>query len=159
MTKTKINFNQIVKDSNELANSIQLEKYRLNYKAIHGIPNGGIAVMIIIGELLKLKMLSINEYKKYKNKKKVLVVDDLIDTGETLKRYSESDTAVLYKKPHSPKPTYWLKDIGSKWIILPHEKENCIKDNITRIFSYINIQLNKQEQNILFNLLNKIKKV
>lgn len=153
----KINFNQIVEDSIELAKRIK-HTSETKYKAIYGIPNGGIAVMIAMNSILNFKMLSIDEYRKYKNKKEVLIVDDLIDTGATLKKYPKSDCAVLYKKKHSPNPTYFLKEIDSEWIDLPHEKEDCVIDNIIRIFSYINIPLTKEEQNVLFNLLNKIKK-
>ena len=149
-------YKQIIRDSKQLAVLIPKGKY----KAIHGIPAGGIVTAIVMAEKLKINnILSVDQYKKYENKKEVLVVDDLIDTGKTLQRY-QSDCAVIYKKPHSPKPTYWLKNINSKWVTFPHEKDkDGILDHIVRIFSFIDIRLDEQHEQVIINLLNKIKKL
>lgn len=151
----KVTYRQTTSDASKLYFSIKIDKYR----AIHPIPAGGISIATVFSILSGLPMLSVEEYKKYKNKKQVLVVDDLVDSGKTLERYKDSDTAVLYKKPHSPKPTYYLKDIESSWLIFPHEKDkDGILDHITRVFSFINIRLEENEEMALLNILNKIKK-
>ena len=56
--------------------------------------------------------------------KKILVVDDLIDEGRTLKSfavYPHYRFAVLYKKPWSPiEPHYYIGETED-WIVFPWE--------------------------------------
>lgn len=62
--------------------------------------------------------------------KKILLVDDIADTGKTLVRAtaylsefhpSSIATATMFYKPHcSVKPTYYAEETG-KWILLPFE--------------------------------------
>lgn len=152
-----VTYKQSVEDARELA--FKITEARFKYKFIHPIPAGGIAIGTTISEILALPMLSVEEYKQHPNKKEVLVVDDLVDSGKTLERYKESDCAVLYKKVHSPKPTYYLKEIGSNWVTFPHEKDkDGILDHLIRVMSFINIQLDENEEQVLLNILNRIKK-
>lgn len=148
-------YKEVLKDAYELSLKIPKDKYR----AIHPIPAGGIAIGVVVAQSLNIgEILSIEEYKNYKNKGEVLVIDDLVDSGKTLLRYSESDAAVLYKKPHSPKPTYYLKDINSEWITFPHEKDkDGILHHITRVFSFVDIRLTEEQEKIIISLLNKFK--
>lgn len=148
-------YKEVLKDAKLLALKIPYSRY----KAIHGIPAGGIAIAVAIADVLNIdNLLSVDDYKK-SNKKEVLVVDDLVDSGKTLKRYKESDCAVLYKKPHSPEPTYYLKNIGSEWVTFPHEKDkDGILDHVIRVFSFIDIQLDENEEQVILNMLNRIKK-
>jgi len=65
---------------------------------------------------------------------KVLIVDDLVDTGETLKNIKQGereikfDSAVIYYKPRSIViPTYFVEQVNnSDWIIFPYEKPDEI---------------------------------
>lgn len=73
---------------------------------------------------------------------KVLVVDDVFDTGKTAaavksrldRKGAEMRTACVYWK--SPRnltalvPDYFAKDVGSDWIVFPHELEGLAKDEI-----------------------------
>jgi len=156
-----VTYKQIIKDSIELANHIKNNYVNRakEYKAIHGIPAGGIATAVVMAHVLNIdNILSAEDYKNYENKSEVLVVDDLVDSGATLKKFSESDCAVVYKKPHSPQPTYYYKDIESGWVEFPHEKDKAgILDHIIRVFSYIDVQLSDEEQQLVIQLLNKIK--
>ena len=64
---------------------------------------------------------------------KVLVIDDVFDTGKTaaaVRRKMESigvemRLACVYWKPQKNttdlKPDYFVKDVGSEWIVFPHE--------------------------------------
>ena len=64
---------------------------------------------------------------------KVLVIDDVFDTGQTaaaVKRKMETvgvemRLACVYWKPQKnttdQKPDYFVKDVGSEWIVFPHE--------------------------------------
>lgn len=152
----KVSYKQVFEDAESLAFKIVDEKDK--YKAIHPIPSGGIAIGTIIAQMIDLPMISVDEYKNYKNKKEILVVDDLVDSGKTLERYKESDCAVLYKKPHSPKPKYCLRNIGTNWVVFPHEKDkDGILDHLIRVFEFIDIHLDEKEEEILLKILNKIK--
>lgn len=130
----KITYTQLLADSKELAKQIPIGKY----KKIFGIPSGGIAVAVAMGEILNLELLSVEELKAIENKNEVLIVDDLVDSGLTLAKYPGFDNAVLYKKPHSPQPNFYLKDIPAEWVYFPHEKEGSgVEDHIVRIIEHI----------------------
>ena len=73
---------------------------------------------------------------------KVLVVDDIFDTGKTaaaVKRRideigAEMRMACVYWKPEKNKtnlrPDYFVKDVGLDWIVFPHEIEGLTKEEI-----------------------------
>ena len=58
-----------------------------------------------------------------------LIVDDLIDDGQTMRTFAKyfgfkgNETAVLYWKEGSFKPTYYIKEKPDKWIVFPWETE------------------------------------
>ena len=153
-------YEEVIRDAKLLAHKICDELEDIPWKAIHPIPAGGIAIGVAMSEILELPLLSTGEYKEYKKKHEVLVVDDLVDSGKTLLRYPRSDTAVLYRKIHCQVPTtFYLKEIGSEWVTFPHEKDkDGILDHVIRVFSFINVQLSEDEENVALNILNKLKK-
>jgi len=73
---------------------------------------------------------------------KVLVVDDVFDTGKTAKAVRERIDAVgaemrlacVYWKPDKNttdmKPDYFTKDTGLEWIVFPHEMEGLAADEL-----------------------------
>ena len=73
---------------------------------------------------------------------RVLVVDDVFDTGKTAAAVKEKLDAVgvdfrmacVYWKPGKNqttlKPDYFAKDVGNDWIVFPHEIEGLTKDEI-----------------------------
>lgn len=70
---------------------------------------------------------------------KVLLIDDLCDTGDTMRvvvDYLEAvgciiDTMAVYKKRHSCyTPTYFLEEIGSEWVDFKYEKRQGIEEFI-----------------------------
>lgn len=150
-----MNYQEVVSDARKLALKID----GTAYKAIHPIPAGGIAIGVAMSEMLGLPLLSVEEYKGYPMPEEVLVVDDLVDSGKTLLRYPNSDTAVLYKKVHClVEPTYYLKEIGSDWVTFPHEKDkDGILDHLIRVFSFINIQLSQDEEKSMLAILNRLR--
>ena len=117
------------------------------FDLVVGIARGGIPVSMVVADHLDVKVDFIN-VKSYNDigkrtpprivstltegigGKKVLVVDDLVDQGDTLafvkKHLSVQEpealeTAVLFKKPWSKtEPDYWLENV-SEWIVFPFE--------------------------------------
>ncbi len=75
---------------------------------------------------------------------KVLVVDDVFDTGKTAKAVkaridatgAEMRMACVYWKPEKNKtdlkPDYFTKDVGNDWIVFPHEIEGLTPEEIKR---------------------------
>ena len=73
---------------------------------------------------------------------KVLVVDDVFDTGKTAAAVkarldavgAEMRIACVYWKPQKNitalKPDYFVRDVGFDWIVFPHEIEGLTKDEI-----------------------------
>ena len=73
---------------------------------------------------------------------KVLVVDDVFDTGKTAAAVKgrldalgvEMRMACVYWKPQKNqtnlKPDYFTKDVGLEWIVFPHEIEGLSKDEV-----------------------------
>ena len=112
-----------------------------------GIARGGIPVAMVVSDHLDVKIDFVN-VKSYDDVgkrspprilstltqkiegKKILLVDDLVDQGDTiafLKKYLTDmkpavlETAVMFKKPWSQtEPDYYLENV-SEWIVFPFE--------------------------------------
>ena len=73
---------------------------------------------------------------------KVLVIDDVFDTGKTAKAVkaridatgAEMRMACVYWKPQknitSLTPDYYVKDVGLDWLVFPHEIEGLTQEEI-----------------------------
>ena len=73
---------------------------------------------------------------------KVLVVDDVLDTGKTAATLmsciaglgAEARIATVYRKPSSNtlriEADYCTRDLGDDWIVFPHEIEGLTKDEV-----------------------------
>lgn len=116
----------------------------VHYTSIYGVPRGGVYVAIQLSELLNLPIV-----EKDKIHKATLIVDDLIDSGQTRNRYPDNDFACLYNKPHTPpfqKHTYVSATIDG-WIEFFWEKainEHPAEDAITRIIELIGEDPNRE---------------
>lgn len=101
------------------------------YNAIYGIPRGGVPIAMVLSEKLGIPLVS------EPSDDNILIVDDLVDSGKTLQEFKGNDTAVLYRKPHSPQTTYFVKEIDG-WIEFFYENtDKDIEDNIVRILEFI----------------------
>lgn len=101
------------------------------FVAIHGLPRGGLSIAVHLSHHLELPlMMNVSQFQNEFPNGKLLVVDDIIDTGKTFERFLEIaemrnihfETAVLYYKPHSEyTPNYYIKET-TDWICFPWEK-------------------------------------
>jgi len=104
---------------------------------IYGIPRGGIPVALELSRMMHLPIVATPTEGS-------LIVDDLVDSGETLKKFPAHVTAVLYKKPHSPEPSFHVETLDG-WIEFFYEKtEQDMEDNIRRMLEYIGEDPNRE---------------
>ena len=81
-------------------------------------------------------------FARLKKGERVLVVDDVFDTGKTAAAVKEKLDAIgvdfrlacVYWKPGKNlttlKPDYFAKDVGMEWVVFPHEIEGLTADEI-----------------------------
>jgi len=62
----------------------------------------------------------------------VVIVDDIADTGYTLQKYAEWETAALFvRKGCSPQPTYFARIIKEDdYVLMPWENKERIKERL-----------------------------
>ena len=92
-----------------------------NIDSIYGIRRGGLIPAVMISHKLDLPWT----YVMLPN---TLVIDDIADTGETLKNTVGCHTAVLHYKPHTSChiPNLWAYvHEGDEWIIYPWERKDA----------------------------------
>lgn len=121
-----------------------------NYNCIVGISRGGVFVAGLIAEVTGIKDLYLLRYNSYDFKekskivkqigsinpdlrnRKILLVDDISDTGDTLKRaYLDlsslnnkvSIMTLYYKKTTSMMPDFFIHET-TDWIVFPWEYNN-----------------------------------
>lgn len=103
--------------------------YYLKIKTIETI---GVEFYTEPGKTLREPKLLKEPSKKYIENKRVLLIDDLVDSCGTMSfvypiikklKPKELRMAVLLKKINSPVNPYYYVDVSDKWIAFPYEKE------------------------------------
>ena len=95
-----------------------------NIEYIHGVSRGGLIPAVMLSHKLNISYTPPPELFK---PSEVLIVDDIADSGKTLQRYREYQTAVLHFKPHTSIfiPDIWAtQHEGDEWIIYPWEDKS-----------------------------------
>ena len=156
-TKHYINATAYLHDNWKLAAMIRKDGWRPDF--LVGLWRGGAPVAVAIHEFLKVTGWSVQHiplkcasytgigenggevvfthgdivFGMFRKGDKVLVVDDVFDTGKTAAAVkarmdaigAEMRLACVYWKPEKnitdQKPDYFVKDVGSDWIVFPHE--------------------------------------
>jgi len=102
--------------------------------SVYGIPQGGAPLAVMISEILKIPMIQEPQLGMG-----TLVIDDLIDSGRTMKKYfGQFKIDAGFRKPHSP--THYAPDarLIDDWISFPWEKnDGAPTDGIARLIEYI----------------------
>jgi len=91
-----------------------------NIDSVFGLKRGGLIPAVMISHKLGLPWSDVMLPN-------TLVVDDICDTGVTLKNTIGCNTAVLHYKPHTScfRPNIYAKEHnGDEWIIYPWEKKD-----------------------------------
>ncbi len=99
---------------------------------VYGVPSGGAPVAVRVAANLGLPLADTPGPG-------TLVVDDLVDSGRTLKRYVDQVAGVdaLYRKPWSPLELAPHAEELDGWLVFPWEHEGAPEDAVVRLLSYI----------------------
>jgi len=121
--KLVLNWNEISHYIDMLAEKIKNSD--IEYSNITGIPRGGLIPAIMLSHKLDIPYIELEKtYQFYYPTSKVLIVDDICDSGVTMKRYHDYTTCALVKRYNSKfTPNFYCDKINSdEWIIFPWEK-------------------------------------
>ena len=105
---------------NEFDKSVEYianECKNLDFSGIYGVPRGGLCLAVALSHKLKINLIS----EPIKNS---LIVDDIYETGNTLKYFKDIEGAIFYVLFSKIKPTWWnTVNISKKkeWIVFPWE--------------------------------------
>ena len=88
-----------------------------DFSGIYGVPRGGLCLAVALSHKLKINLIS----EPLKNS---LIVDDVYETGITLRTLKDIEGAMFYVLFSKIKPTWWNTVFISKknqWIVFPCE--------------------------------------
>jgi len=121
MNKVYLTWDDISSAVNQLALNIKASGIEIS--RIKGLHRGGLIPAVMLSHLLDIKMIS---SKIIPND--VLIVDDICDTGNTLKEYRELNhpIATIHYKPSAiVKPNFWCVLVNEgDWIVYPWERKD-----------------------------------
>ena len=89
----------------------------LEFSGIYGIPRGGLCLAVALSHKLKVNLIS----EPIKNS---LIVDDIYETGITLKTFKHIEGAMFFVLFSKVSPTWWNSvqiSEKSEWIVFPWE--------------------------------------
>ena len=137
MIKKYYSYNEFKKDTNKLLKQLK------RYDTVIGISRGGLTLSQAISEALDIRDVQTIQTRLYdcdkkrecitlidntllRDNTKILVIDDIADSGETLKEVMEylqnkyptcsfESVTLFYKKTSVYKPTYWINE-ATCWI-------------------------------------------
>ena len=95
--------------------------------AIYGLPRGGLPIAVSLSHMLDLPILMNYYDRKLVTKKKILVVDDIADTGHTLKDFDSPHNIICtmhYHQDSITRPDFFCTEKGDDWIVYPWETED-----------------------------------
>lgn len=116
--KEEVTWEEVELGCQKIAKFLKLTKMKI--KNIYGIPRGGLIPAVRLSHLLN-KPLIIREEEI---SKETLIVDEIVDTGKTVKKYLENGYTVVslfYNISKSKPPMYWVFVKEDKWIVFPWE--------------------------------------
>lgn len=150
----KIGYEKLHEDVEVLVDKI---KTNINgkhiYDNVYAIPRGGIYAGALVAQALEVELVDTAEdVGPY-----TLIVDDLIDSGTTRRKFWDQDFAVLYTKGNSDiVPTYSVEEIP-EWIEFPWENTvQEVDDNMIRLLEYNGVPVTPENMAKVVNYLEKL---
>ena len=96
----------------------------LNLGAVYGLPRGGLPIAVSLSHRLHLPLLMDYYDRKIVTDKKKLVLNDIADTGHTLKDFENKHNIICtfhYHEQSIIEPDYWIHKKDDDWIVYPWE--------------------------------------
>jgi hypoxanthine phosphoribosyltransferase len=116
----KLTWTEFDRAVKEIANRVK----KGYFKNIYGIPRGGLVVAVKLSHLLGLPLI----IDKRRVEEKTLIVDDIVETGNTIAEFNNNITVSIYlKKTSMLYPDIWIKEKKDKFIKFPWESEKSAK--------------------------------
>jgi len=97
----------------QIANKCRFKKF----SGIYGVPRGGLCLAVALSHKLKIELIS-------EPQKNSLIVDDVYETGLTLKTFKDIEGAMFFVLFSKSKPQWWNSVFiaeKSEWIVFPWE--------------------------------------
>ena len=110
--------------------AFHLKETKKDFKGVYGIPRGGSLLAVMLSHKLDLPYIENPFDLQFENScGDFVIIDDIADTGETLKFYKETFDKGYIVTIHEHeqsiiKPEYSVIDKGDKWIVYPWETED-----------------------------------
>lgn len=119
----------------------QVKTSNANYEAIYGLPRGGLVPAVMLSHRLQVSLiLNMEEVWRLKvNGRDVLIVDDISDSGRTLKYFGDQkfDIATVSSRVNKTQTTPKYNGIElthEDWVVFPWEdSKNIIVDHNSNI--------------------------
>ena len=121
-------------DINNMTNKIveYVNKNNLQFEFVIGVPKGGLILGVMLSHRLNVPYMELSDFlNKPFSRMKILLVDEIVDRGNTMKRYlryfDQLNTTIItlhYKSHSSIKPDYYVEEVPNDvWCVYPWESE------------------------------------
>lgn len=105
---------------------------------VYGIPRGGAVPAVLVAERLGLPVVD-------EPSPSTLIIDDLVDSGETLRAAQSDYKDALYRKPHSASDVASQATLIEGWVVFPWETNGGgPTEGIQRLIEYIGEDPNRE---------------
>ena len=111
----------------------------LEFSGIYGVPRGGLCLAVALSHKLKINLI-------LEPKKNSLIVDDVYETGITLKTFKDIEGAMFFVLFSKSQPKWWNSVFISKkseWIVFPWENTLESKSDRNEYISKRGLSLKK----------------
>lgn len=126
--KVYVEWEDLERDIDKIVSQVKEVDY------VVGIPRGGLIIAVMISHRLGIKHMTVDHLEKLEefnldiDKKRILIVDDISDSGQTLKRYKKEGytTATLdVRNSTVTVPDFYSNWIeNADWIVYPWERKD-----------------------------------
>ena len=126
--KVYVEWEDLERDIDKIVSQVKEVDY------VVGIPRGGLIIAVMISHRLGIKHMTVDHLEKLEefnldiDKKRILIVDDISDSGQTLKRYKKEGytTATLdVRNSTVTLPDFYSNWIeNADWIVYPWERKD-----------------------------------
>ena len=108
----------------------QIKSSELDIQHIFGMPRGGLIPAVMLSHKLNIPLLRVGMVLN----NKVLIIDDICDSGLTLHKYSLPTATIHTKETASKQPMFYYEVVDKDWIVYPWERADSktIQDYATK---------------------------